>query len=61
MDVGCDCSWKSGFAVWARPGLCDGMRAPERGEAMMLNALLLLLCLFLLAYLVYALLRPEKF
>lgn len=37
------------------------MRALERTAHMMLNALLLLLSLLLLIYLVYALLRPEKF
>jgi K+-transporting ATPase KdpF subunit len=37
------------------------LRSPERHAAMILNLVLLLICIALLAYLVYALLRPEKF
>jgi K+-transporting ATPase KdpF subunit len=37
------------------------MRPPERNSRMMFNSLLLLISIALLAYLVYALLRPEKF
>jgi K+-transporting ATPase KdpF subunit len=37
------------------------MRPPEGTTTMILNSLLLLISLGLLVYLVYALLRPEKF
>jgi K+-transporting ATPase KdpF subunit len=50
--VFCDCDW-----------VHDGMRpAKDEGEAGMIETLLLgLVTVLLLAYLVYALLRPEKF
>jgi len=37
------------------------MRPPERKTLVILNIILLALSVLLLAYLVYALLRPEKF
>jgi K+-transporting ATPase KdpF subunit len=37
------------------------LRTPERNAPVILNALLLFVSLLLLVYLVYALLRPEKF
>jgi K+-transporting ATPase KdpF subunit len=37
------------------------MRTIERSKAVMLNIVLIILSALLLAYLVYALLRPEKF
>jgi K+-transporting ATPase KdpF subunit len=37
------------------------MRTPARGTTMILNAILLVLSALLMIYLVYALLRPEKF
>jgi K+-transporting ATPase KdpF subunit len=51
-SVFCDCDW-----------ICDGMRpVTDKGEAGMIETLLLgLVTVLLLVYLVYALLRPEKF
>jgi K+-transporting ATPase KdpF subunit len=37
------------------------MRSPERSTLVILNIVLLALSALLLAYLIYALLRPEKF
>ncbi|MEG9437343.1 K(+)-transporting ATPase subunit F [Edaphobacter sp. HDX4] len=37
------------------------MRTPERKTSMILNAALLTVAALLMVYLVYALLRPEKF
>ena len=41
--------------------MCTAARGLVRGEAMIENALLLLIAVALLVYLTYALLRPEKF
>jgi K+-transporting ATPase KdpF subunit len=38
-----------------------GLRSAERNAPVILNTVLLLISLLLLIYLVYALLRPEKF
>lgn len=41
--------------------LCRWLRAAERNTPMILNVILLAISAALLVYLVYALLRPEKF
>ncbi len=42
-------------------GVCGRLRWAERGRAMMENVVSLILSALLLVYLVYALLKPEKF
>ncbi|QEE28483.1 K(+)-transporting ATPase subunit F [Terriglobus albidus] len=45
----------------AQPSVCPWLCTAERKEPMILNCVLLAIVVSLMAYLVYALLRPEKF
>lgn len=41
--------------------MCGDANAPEEDRTMFENILLLVICAALMVYLVYAMLRPEKF
>jgi K+-transporting ATPase KdpF subunit len=43
------------------PAVCGRLRSPERKTPMITNGVLLIISALLMVYLVYALLRPEKF
>ena len=60
-DVGWNFGRLHARCILAGVGLCEGLRAAQGRPPVILNAILLLISLLLLVYLVYALLRPEKF
>ncbi len=60
-DGGSDFTAGGSDSLCCGAGICDWLRRTERGFAMMENVVSLILSALLLVYLVYALLKPEKF
>ena len=59
---GCNLHRSNTVVLWDRACVCRGLRPLEsEAKAMIENILLLALAIALMVYLVYALLRPEKF
>jgi K+-transporting ATPase KdpF subunit len=54
-------TWSDSGDVWFELRICGCVRPAEGGAGMILNVILLVLCALLMVYLLYALLRPEKF